>query len=128
MLQHNISSQAHGHGVARAGAQAHLAHAAVIAMHTFCCGLPILALALAGLSGVSAGASLFVVSSQRLHGLLHAHEIWILALSGALVSGGAALEWSAIRAGVRRRPSPLFALSCACFVFNLAILAVHRGV
>src|SRR5215470_10533619 len=114
MLQHNMPLGAAGAGLgagaARAGAKAHLAHAAVIAMHSLCCGLPILALAMAGLSGVSAGASLFVVESARLHAILHAHEIWILVLSGTLVTGGAGLEWLAIRNRARRRPSPLFAL------------------
>src|SRR5262249_36817161 len=105
MLQHNmpLGATSAGLGASRAGAKAHLAHAAVIAMHTLCCGLPILALTLAGLSGVSAGASLFVVSTTRVHNLLHAHEIWILALSGTLVTGGAILEWLAMRSGARQR-------------------------
>ena len=122
MLQHNVNSRA-----AAAGEKAHLAHAAVIGLHTFCCGLPILALALAALSGAAAGTSLLVATSQRIHAALHAHEIWILVASASLVSLGAVFEVLALRSGKRRHFSPLFAVSVACFLFNLAIIAVHRS-
>ena len=100
----------------------------MISMHALCCGLPIVAVTLAALSGAAAGTSLFVVTSRQVHAALHAHEIWILLASAILVSVGALFERAAIKSGHRRRISPLFALSLACFVFNVAIIAVHRGV
>ncbi len=112
----------------KAGKKAHVAHAAMISMHALCCGMPILAVMLAALSGAAAGTSLLVVVSRQVHNALHAHEFWILGVSAALVSLGGLFEVLAVRSGLRKRFSPLFAVSCACFVFNLAIIAVHRGV
>lgn len=117
MLQHN----AH-----KAGERAHVAHAAMISLHTLCCGLPIIALALSAASGVASGTSLFVVSSQQVHGAIHAHEIWILAASLALVVIGGLYELAAQRSGARRGFSPLFAVSVACLVFNAVLIAAHR--
>lgn len=119
MLQHNI---------AKVGQRAHVAHAAMISLHTLCCGLPILALTLVALSGAASGASIFLATSQKLHGILHQHEPWILAISASLVILGGFLEWRTIQSGHRRTLSPLFYVSCACFVLNIVILAVHRGV
>ena len=126
MLQHNTSIL--GAKALRAGKKAHVAHAAVISMHALCCGMPILAVMLAALSGAAAGTSLLVVVSRQVHNALHAHEFWILGVSATLVTLGAVFEVLAVRAGLRRRFSPLFAVSCACFVFNLAIIALHRSV
>lgn len=126
MLQHNTSVL--GARALKAGKKAHIAHAAMISIHTLCCGMPILAVMLAALSGAAAGTSLLVVVSRQVHTALHAHEFWILGLSATLVTLGAVFEVLALRAGLRRRFSPLFAVSCACFVFNLAILVVHRGI
>ncbi len=118
MLQHNI---------ARAGDRAHVAHAAMISLHALCCGLPIVALMLAALSGASSGATAFLVVTRDIHGALHAHEIWILAGSALLVSLGGVMELAARRNGMKRGTPWLFALSLACFAFNLAIILVHRA-
>ena len=119
MLQHNT---------AQAGERAHIAHAAMISLHALCCGLPIAAVTLAAISGVTSGTSLLVMTSRQIHNALHAHEIWILAASASLVSVGAVLELVALRAKHRRWFSPLFGVSLACFAFNVAIIALHRGV
>ena len=112
--------------IARGGDRAHLAHAAMISLHALCCGLPVVALALAAASGAATGVSLFLAASQNLHAVLHQHEIWILALSATLVSLGGWFEWRAWRSGARRGISPLFAVSLGCFALNIAIIAVHR--
>jgi hypothetical protein len=101
---------------------AHLAHAAVLSLHSICCGLPALAVTLAalGVSGVNLGSGL-----AGLHTLIHGHELWILALSAALVTVGGVME---IR--LRRHPHNgvpwLFVMSACCLVANVAIVAVHR--
>src|SRR5262249_14317820 len=106
MLQHNMPAT--GSVALRAGKNAHIAHAAMISMHTLCCGMPILALALATLSGAAAGTSLLVVTSRQIHNALHAHEFAILGASATLVSLGALFEVMAMRTGHRRGFSPLF--------------------
>lgn len=61
----------------------------------------------------------------RFHTFLHAYEMWVLALSGALVVAG----WIAERRFLRRaggKMSFLFWVSLACFAFNAAIVAGHR--
>ncbi len=118
MLQHN----AH-----QAGAKAHVAHAAMLAMHALCCGLPIVAMSLAALSGATSGATAFVATTGQLHALLHSHELWILAGSALLVSMGGAFEVVARRGGIARGFPWMFAVSVACFVLNFAIIAVHRA-
>lgn len=118
MLQHN--------GVA-AGRRAHLAHAAVVSLHAFCCGLPALALLAAAASGAATSVVLLSDFVTPFHAFLHQHEIWLLALSALLVVLGGALE---IRGRVRphRLGFPwLFALSAACFVLNFAIIFSHRA-
>lgn len=123
MLQHNVA-QAEGH--ARG---AHVAHAAMLGMHALCCGLPAAAMAAAALSGAAAsGATSFSAATGQMHALLHAHEVWIIAGSALLVATGGVLELVARRAGARRGFPWLFAFSAACFAFNLAIIAAHRGV
>lgn len=122
MLQHNIS-----HAMGRAGRKAHLAHAAVVGLHAICCGMPALAMLAAGLSGITSGGAILGGSMASFHGLLHAHEVWILSLSAALVAVGGTLEVLA-RRGAPPKPFPwLFALSVACFVFNVTVIVLHRG-
>lgn len=119
MLQHNVHAEA--------GRRAHLAHAAMVSLHSVCCGLPILALSLAALSGAATGWTLFAQTTVHLHAILHKHELWILALSATLVVIGGVFELRA-RAGQARRGFPwLYALSAACFALNLAIILLHRA-
>lgn len=117
MLQHNAS---------RAGKGAHWAHAGVVSLHALCCGLPALAMLAAALSGTTSGIALLSDLFGEFHDFMHAHEVWILALSAALVASGGALEATARW----RRPSAvvpwMFAVSVLCFVVNVAIIWVHR--
>lgn len=118
MLQRNTAQTA---------ASAHVAHAAVVGMHALCCGLPALAMVLAALSGTASGALLASSGLGGLHTLLHAHELWIVIASGALVVLGASLEFKA-RAERGRDLPWLFLFSALCFVFNLAVIGLHRAV
>jgi hypothetical protein len=115
MLQRNTT---------KAAKSAHLAHAAVLSLHSLCCGLPALAVTLAalGLSGVNFGGPL-----ARFHTLIHGNELWILALSAALVTLGGLMELDARRSHPKRGVPWLFVMSACCFLANLAIIAVHRG-
>jgi uncharacterized membrane protein YhdT len=118
MLQHNT---------ARAGRKAHLAHAAVVALHALCCGLPALALVAATLSGATSGIAVLARWFEPLHAYLHGHEVWILGISAALVVAGGALEALA-RRGAHAHGFPwLFSISVACFVINVAIIVAHRA-
>ena len=114
MLQHNAKA---------AALKAHAAHAAVVGGHLFCCGAP----AVMMLFAAGAGASLGVSTVQRFfletHSYLHAHEIWILAVSALLVSLGGWLEW---RSHHGRRLSLFFVLSVLCFTLNAGVIAAHR--
>ena len=117
MLQHNS---------ARTGQRAHLAHAAVMGIHAICCGLPALAMLAAAVSGATSGIALLSDSVTQLHHFLHEHELWILVVSAGLVVTGGIMEASARR--VHRHGFPwLFAFSVLCFVFNMAIIALHRA-
>jgi hypothetical protein len=117
MLQHNTM---------KAGRRAHLAHATVMGLHALCCGLPALALAAAAVSGATSGIALLSQSVAALHEFLHAHELWILVLSAALVVTGGWLEASARRH--HRRGFPwLFGFSVLCFVANVTLILVHRA-
>ncbi|MBL8535804.1 MAG: hypothetical protein JNM59_00210 [Hyphomonadaceae bacterium] len=115
MLQHNASRH-----------HAHAAHAAVVSLHAICCGLPVLALAAVGISGVTSSTALFAESVNFIHNFLHRYEIWIVAVSGGLVALGALLEVLA------RQRSPglgfpwMFAISVAAFFVNVAIIVSHR--
>jgi hypothetical protein len=116
MLQHNAI---------QTGKRAHLAHAAVVGLHALCCGLPALAM-LSAAAGAAASAALIADFIGPFHAFLHQHELWVLAVSGLLVTVGAALE-----AWARRRPDGhgfpwLFAFSVFCFLANAAIVAAHR--
>ena len=117
MLQHNN---------ARAGKRAHLAHAAVMGLHAFCCGLPALALFAVALSGATSGIALLATYAEGFHEFMHRYEVWILALSAALVVTGGWLEAASRR--VHRHGFPwLFAFSVLCFVMNVAIILAHRA-
>lgn len=118
MLQHNIT------GIR---GKAHVAHAAMVGMHAFCCGLPALAMAGAALTGIASGGALLPDLFGELHNLLHAHEVWIFALSTALVVSGAVLEARARRAGEALGFPWLFAFSVACFLANTTLIVVHRA-
>jgi hypothetical protein len=109
------------------GASAHLAHAAVVGLHSICCGVPALAMVLAALSGTASGAILVSGAFARFHAALHAHEVWILVASASLVAIGGGLE---VRARWRRPGQAfpwLFAFSGLCFFINLAIIVLHRS-
>lgn len=119
MLQHNANH----------GRRAHLAHAAVMGLHALCCGIPALAMAGAALSGAASGIVLVADYTNVFHSFLHAHEIWILVLSAALVITGGALEVLSRRGAPGPRGFPwLFAFSVFCFAANFVIIAAHRGV
>ena len=102
---------------------AHLAHVAVLSLHSVCCGLPALAVTLAalGVSGVSLGGGL-----TGLHALIHSHELWIVALSATLVVTGGLMELSLRRRHHHSGVPWLFVVSAFCLVANIAIIAVHR--
>lgn len=117
MLHHNIASPR----------RAHLAHAAVMGLHAVCCGLPALAMLAAGLSGATSGIALLSDKFEFFHDFLHAHEVWILALSAGLVVIGAALEAGARRRGAASGFPWLFAFSVLCFLANAAIILAHQG-
>lgn len=118
MLQHNAA------GIGR---RAHVAHATVVAFHAVCCGLPILAMLAAGLTGATAGSALLSDTWREFHGLLHENEVWIVALSAVLVAFGAALEVLERRGRAQTRFPWMFALSVACFAANAAIVLAHRA-
>jgi len=118
MLQHNSQ---------KAGRRAHVAHAAVVSLHALCCGLPALALLAAAVSGATSGIALLADWVQPVHAFLHAHEIWILGASAALVVTGGGLEITA-RRGRQSLGFPwLFAFSVLCFAINVAIIVLHRA-
>lgn len=104
-----------------------MAHAAVVALHALCCGLPALAMVAAALSGATSGIAVLAGKFAPVHDFLHGHEVWILAISAALVVGGGALEALA-RRGVHAHGFPwLFSISVICFVINVAIIVAHRA-
>ena len=107
--------------------RAHMTHAAVVALHTVCCGFPVLAMAAAALSGATSGVALFSGFVADAHHFLHAHELWILGLSGALVGIGGWFELHARRAGHTHGIPWLFLFSAACLVANAALMLAHRG-
>jgi hypothetical protein len=119
MLQHNTPP--------KDARRAHVAHAALISLHAFCCGMPALAMLAAAVSGTTSGIALLSDSFAQLHDFLHAHEVWILVVSAALVVTGGALELNARRTGHAHRFPWLFAFSALCFLANVAIVWAHRG-
>lgn len=83
----------------------------------------------AALSGATSGAALLPSSFSALHALLHTHEIWILVVSAALVTGGGLMEVTARRGPGAAKGFPvMFAVSVACFALNVAIIAAHRAI
>lgn len=121
MLQHNAAPPP-----ASAGKRAHLAHAAVMGLHALCCGLPALAMLAAAVSGATSGVALAAERMEFFHDFLHAHEVWILVLSAALVVVGGWLEVASRRSARRGFPW-LFAFSVLCFLLNVGIILAHRG-
>ena len=107
--------------------RAHLAHAAVVGLHALCCGLPALAMLAAGLSGAASGIALFSGAFSVVHQFLHAHEIWILGVSAALVTLGAWLEVSTRRTHPGHGFPSLFAFSVLCFAINVGVILAHRA-
>jgi hypothetical protein len=81
----------------------------------------------AAVTGAASGAALFSDSIGYLHDFVHAHEVWILIVSAALVVSGGALEaWA--RRGSHQHGFPwLFAFSAACFLANVIIIIAHRA-
>lgn len=79
------------------------------------------------LAGATSGLALFSELFGYFHHILHAHEGWILLLSATLVVVGGVMETSARRGGRRIGFPKLYAVSVACFLANVAILALHRG-
>lgn len=101
-----------------APAQAHGAHVAMIALHGLCCGAPLALVVM----GAGANASLVGAQVTIAHDVLHHYELWLLAISVALVVLGGALEWR--RRNQRVFPA-LFALSVACLALNAGIVVNH---
>jgi hypothetical protein len=114
MLQRNAQPQ-----------HAHLAHAAVVGMHVFCCGLPIAAMLLAGLTGAASASVLLPDSFEYLHSLIHSYEPLIVVVSAALVTLGGWMEIQHRRQHAHGFPW-LFALSVVCFLANVAVVVAHR--
>lgn len=104
---------------------AHLAHAAVMGLHSICCGLPLVALALTAFAGATSGVVLFSESVSYFHALIHAHEGWILVVSAGLVVIGGWMEAVSRRHHTRGFPW-MFAFSVCCFIANVTIIAMHR--
>lgn len=81
----------------------------------------------AAVSGTTSGIALLSDSFEQLHEFLHAHELWILVISAALVVTGGAMELNARRSGHAHRFPWLFAFSVLCFLVNVGIILAHRG-
>lgn len=119
MLQRNTHEHAH---------QAHWAHALVVGMHAFCCGLPALAMVVAAISGAASATTLVPDSFVQFHAFMHAYELWILAGSAFLVVLGGALELAHRRMHRHLGFPWLFAMSVGCFAANAAIIFTHQAV
>lgn len=117
MLQHNVTST---------GRRAHVAHAAVVGLHTVCCGAPALLLALSLAAGTTTGLTLASDYVVQIHSFVHRYEGWVLALSAALVVAGGAMEVQGRRSGARGFPW-LFAISVLCLAVNAIIILAHRA-
>jgi hypothetical protein len=96
-------------------------------MHAFCCGLPALAMLTAALTGAASSVTLFSEIFGKFHDFLHGHELWIVAVSAALVIVGGWLEVSARRSHQGLGFPWLFAFSIGCFLANVVIILVHRA-
>jgi hypothetical protein len=102
--------------------RAHSVHVAMVALHSLCCGVPVLIASLGAAAGALAWGGMFLT----LHDVVHHYEYLILAASALLVATGAYFEWRARRRGAKGFPF-LFALSAACFLVNVAIVVSHRA-
>ena len=112
MLQHNADRGAH---------QTHWLHAAVVGMHTLCCGIP----AFLAITGAAMGMLTWASGPvTAVHHWLHGYEPEILGLSVTLVTIGGFLEWRKHR--FKKGIPALYALSICCLIANIAIIAVHR--
>jgi hypothetical protein len=110
----------------RIGHGAHIAHVAVVAAHTLCCGAPVLM----ALAGAAAGMAGIAALASTVHTAIHDFEWQLVALSAVLVGVGGLLEWRRIhnrRPGSPARVSWLFAASCLAFVANTVIVVSHAG-
>ncbi|NWG55071.1 MAG: hypothetical protein HXY28_15275 [Hydrogenophilaceae bacterium] len=129
MLQHNAAQGREpgpeGALGRRAGSAraAHKLHALVVGAHVLCCGVPAALMLMAAGAGASIGVSAVARYFSGAHELIHAYELWILALSAGLVLLGGLLEWRAHRG---RKVSFLFGLSALCFAANLAVVMLHQ--
>jgi hypothetical protein len=118
MLQRNADAARH---------KAHAAHAAMVGLHSLCCGLPALAMLASAFSGATSGFAVFASYFSGFHQILHAHEVWLLIVSASLVTVGGVLEVTARRLGSAPKTFPImFAVSVGCFVLNATIIAMHR--
>jgi hypothetical protein len=117
MLQHNINRKS----------KAHLAHFAVVTLHALCCGLPVFAILAAALTGAASGSALQLGAYGQFHDFLHAHELWIVAVSAALVIAGAIFEARLRRGGGVRGIPVLFTISVFCFFANAGLILAHRA-
>lgn len=81
---------------------------------------------LAAAASGAASVTYAFVYINKIHGFLHAHEVWVLVVSALLVVIGGALEVSARRRRALGFPW-LFAFSLFCFAANLVLMLVHRG-
>jgi hypothetical protein len=99
----------------------------MVGMHTFCCGLPALAMLAAAVSGTASGVTLLSEIMGKFHDFLHGQELWILAVSAALVVVGGGLEGLARRSHRGLGFPWLFAFSVGCFLVNVGIILVHRA-
>jgi len=130
MLQHNSPTrpETSKSGASKSGAakneahRAHWAHAAVLSLHAICCGAPIALLLVGAVTASVVGAG-WVLGA---HAFLHAHEFWLLALSGSLVVYGGFGEWRARKSGAHAGFPVLWAMSGLCLAANVTIVVLHR--
>ncbi|MEQ1617270.1 MAG: hypothetical protein ABL883_02865 [Terricaulis sp.] len=117
MLQRNVT---------RAGRDAHLTHAALVGLHTLCCGLPIVVMGVVSAAGAASTLTLASRNLLQVHDFMHENEVWTVVASAILVVIGAVLE-----ARARRKVSVagfpwLFAVSVGCFLLNAGVVMFHR--